>query len=54
VAANTAVGHTARPVASRLSAGVQITWFCINTANVIEALDSAPNGGSVRAYETLG
>jgi len=35
-AANAAVGHTRLP-AGRLS-GVQITWFCINTANAIEAL----------------
>jgi len=54
VAANTAVGHTARPAASRLSADVQITWFCINTASVIEALESAPNGGSARDYEIQG
>jgi hypothetical protein len=45
VAANTALGHTAQPVAGRFSAGVQITWFCIKTASVIEALESAPNGG---------
>jgi len=48
VAANTAVGHTARPAAGRLSARVQIIWFCINTASVIEALESGPNGGSAR------
>jgi hypothetical protein len=37
--------RVARPVADRLSGGVQITLFCINAANLIDALCSVSIGG---------
>ena len=49
MAANTAVGHTARPAAGRLSAGVQITWFCIHTASVMAGMPPRPEGQSAAA-----